>query len=111
MSSVIVPLLLVAPIVLGVLFALARPEPASAFDEGRFAESAAANQNAQLYWREIGQARDWEGLKAQLRRWQQLANPGWDEERIEEVARALNNAVFRFAEPNTQAGHQAVRCA
>jgi len=39
------------------------------------------------------------GLKAPLRRWHQLAHPGWDEAQVDEVASALNAAVFRFAVP------------
>lgn len=54
---------------------------------------------AQHYWRELGQARDWDGLKAQVRQWQELAGPGWTEAEVEDIARHLNQAVYRFAEP------------
>jgi hypothetical protein len=100
MISFIVPSLILAAIAAGLVFALVeKPPPAGA--ESLAGASASACNSAQLYWRDIAQARDWDGLKAQLRRWQQVANPGWDEAQVDDVARALNAAVFRFAEPQS----------
>jgi hypothetical protein len=53
----------------------------------------------QAHWREQGQVRDWDSLRAQVRRWQQIAAPGSTRAQSEQVARDLNAAVFRFAVP------------
>lgn len=100
MTPLIISFLVLVAVAAGVLFTWARTLSAMDADQALAPAPATVYQNAHLYWREIGQARDWDGLKAQLQRWQQLANPGWGEERIEEVARALNEAVFRFAQPS-----------
>lgn len=92
-------ILLIAAIVFGGGFAFTERLSKSEAEELPSHLSSGPNHLAQQYWRELEQARDWEGLKAQLRRWQQVANPGWDEAQIDEVTRALNQAVFRFAEP------------
>jgi len=99
MLSLILSFVLLAAIAATVLIAWTKTLSALSADTSLAPAPVAVYQAAQQHWREIGQARDWEGLKAQLRRWQQLANPGWGEERIEEVAHALNASVFRFAEP------------
>jgi hypothetical protein len=95
----IISSLAIAAFAAALIFALLERSPVALGDEGAPASGGNVYCNAQLYWRDIAQARDWDGLKAQLRRWQQLSNPGWDEQQVEEVARALNAAVFRFAEP------------
>ena len=99
MVSLIVSFLVLSAIAAAVLVTWDRTLSALSADTPLQPAPAAVYQNALLCWREIGQARDWDGLNAQLKCWQQLANPGWGEERIEDVARALNDAVFRFAEP------------
>lgn len=91
-------ILLITAIAFGGGVAYTRLSP-SAAEELPDHLSSGPTHLAQQYWRELEQARDWDGLKAQLRRWQQVANPGWDEAQIDEVTRALNQAVFRFAEP------------
>jgi ABC-type glycerol-3-phosphate transport system substrate-binding protein len=68
-------------------------------EEVACAGSGFAYRTAHERWHELGQARDWESLQAQVRRWQETATPGWSESDIEQVARNLNRAVFRFAEP------------
>lgn len=53
----------------------------------------------QAHWRGLAPARDWESLRAQVRRWHEAAASGAGPDRCEEVARNLNQAVFRFAVP------------
>ncbi|HWI81328.1 hypothetical protein [Ramlibacter sp.] len=54
----------------------------------------------QAHWRGVGQARDWDSLRAQVRRWQEAAGAAAAAEaQAEQVARNLNAAVFRFAVP------------
>jgi type II secretory pathway pseudopilin PulG len=101
MTSLLVSLLVFAALAAGVLFASARALPA-AEEEESLNSGQAACQASQAYWRELGQARDWESLKAQVRRWQERTAPGWSESEVEQVARNLNQAVFRFAVPGAR---------
>lgn len=53
----------------------------------------------QAQWRGAEAVHDWESLKAQVRRWQECGPAGAAPAPYEEVARNLNDAVFRFAVP------------
>lgn len=53
----------------------------------------------QMHWRVLSQARDWDSLKAQVRRWQGTARLGWSEQDIQDVARHLNETIYRFPQP------------
>ena len=53
----------------------------------------------QMHWRTLSQARDWDSLKAQVRRWQGTAGLGWSELDIQDVARHLNDTIYRFPQP------------
>lgn len=99
MLYLFISMLLITAIAIGGGFAFTQRLSKSEVDELPSHWSGGPNHLAQQYWRELEQARDWDSLKAQLRRWQRVANPGWDEAQIDEVTRALNQAVFRFAEP------------
>ena len=55
----------------------------------------------QMHWREQRLARDWPSLKAQVRRFQELAGLAWSDEDIDAVARHLNDTIYHF--PETQA--------
>ena len=50
----------------------------------------------QMHWRDSRAARDWTTLKFQVRRWQNAASLGWPDSDIQEVARYLNEAIYRF---------------
>ena len=52
--------------------------------------------STQMHWRAQRQARDWDSLKAQVRRWQAAANLRWTEADIAEVARHLNETIYQF---------------
>jgi hypothetical protein len=55
-----------------------------------------------MHWRDQRRARDWESLKAQVRRWQGEAQLQWSEEDIEAVARHLNETIYRFPQDQAQ---------
>ena len=55
-----------------------------------------ACHTTQLHWRDGRAARDWTTLKFQVRRWQDAASLGWSDSDIQEVARYLNDAIYRF---------------
>ncbi len=53
---------------------------------------------SQMHWREKRAATDWTRLKAEVRRWQGAAALNWSEADIDEVARYLNDSIYRFAQ-------------
>lgn len=55
-----------------------------------------ACHNSQMHWREQRLATDWPSLRAQVRRWQGVANLGWSDDDILEVSRHLNDRIYRF---------------
>lgn len=60
--------------------------------------------STQMHWRQLRQARDWDTLKAQVRRWQGTAGLGWSEEDITEVAKHLNQTIYQFPQPEERVG-------
>lgn len=54
---------------------------------------------SQMHWREKKTVRDWPSLRAQVMFWQAQARLGWGEEDITLVARYLNAAYYRLAQP------------
>jgi mono/diheme cytochrome c family protein len=78
--------------------AAASAQPASAPSRGQllYTTHCIACHSTQLHWRDQRQARDWDGLKAQVRRWQGNAALGWSEADIVEVARHLNDTLYHY---------------
>lgn len=58
----------------------------------------------QMHWRANRMATDWGSLTAQVRRWQGNAGLQWSDADINEVARHLNNTIYRFPQPGDQLG-------
>lgn len=58
----------------------------------------------QMHWRDKRLVTDWSSLKAQVRRWQATAQLGWSEEDIDDVARHLNDTVYRLPGQGKVAG-------
>lgn len=56
-----------------------------------------ACHTSQMHWRDKKAATDWPRLKAEVRRWQGAAVLNWSEGDIDEVARYLNDSIYRFA--------------
>ena len=50
----------------------------------------------QMHWREKRQARDWDSLEAQVRRWQGNASLQWSEADVRDVTRHLNDTIYHF---------------
>lgn len=55
-----------------------------------------ACHNSQMHWRDQRLATDWASLRAQVRRWQGVANLGWSDDDIRDVARHLNERIYRY---------------
>jgi mono/diheme cytochrome c family protein len=86
--------------------AAASAQPPSAPSRGQllYATHCIACHSTQLHWRDQRQARDWDSLKAQVRRWQGNAGLGWSEDDVNEVARHLNDTIYRFAQTSDRVG-------
>ena len=82
----------------GLLSALALATPARAESRGELLYSAhcIACHTSQMHWRDQRVATDWTRLKAEVRRWQNTAALNWSEADILEVARYLNESIYRF---------------
>jgi mono/diheme cytochrome c family protein len=55
-----------------------------------------ACHNSQMHWRDQRLATDWASLRAQVRRWQDVAKLAWSDDDIREVTRYLNDRIYRF---------------
>jgi hypothetical protein len=55
-----------------------------------------ACHSERMHWRDQRLATDWASLKALVRRWQGVAQLGWNDDDIVEVARHLNERIYRF---------------
>ncbi len=62
-----------------------------------------ACHDVQVHWRDKKVARDWPGLKGEVRRWQGNNTLGWGEEDIDAVADYLNWRFYRYTKPVTPA--------
>ena len=95
----------------GLFSALALATFAQAESRGEllYATHCIACHTTQMHWRDQRVATDWSRLKAEVRRWQGTAALNWSEADIVEVARYLNESIYRFAqapEPSALLGPQ-----
>lgn len=67
--------------------------------------------DAEVHWRDRRLAKDWESLRAQVRRWQANAGLRWSDEEIRDVTRYLNGRYYHFAPPTRQGAADANRSA
>lgn len=66
-----------------------------------------ACHTTQMHWREHRAASDWPRLQAQVRRWQGAASLAWSDSDILDVARYLNDTIYKYkitAQPVSQSG-------
>ena len=63
-----------------------------------------ACHNSQIHWLDNKAATDWESLKVQVRRWQERAHLQWSEADIVEVARHLNDTIYRYRQTSDLVG-------
>jgi hypothetical protein len=55
-----------------------------------------ACHNSQMHWRDRRLVTDWDSLTAQVRHWQEIGRLGWSESDVVEVARHLNETIYRL---------------
>jgi mono/diheme cytochrome c family protein len=89
------------PAAVGAVLALALP-PAQAQavpttrGELLYTNHCGACHSTQMHWRDKRLAVDWDTLKAQVRRWQGIANLQWSDDDVLQVARYLNDTIYRY---------------
>ncbi|MBL8332071.1 MAG: cytochrome C [Rubrivivax sp.] len=94
MSTPSVPILLAL-----VLLQAALPAAAQSRGQLLYDNHCRTCHTTQMHWRDKRQVTDWASLKAQVRRWQGTAQLGWSEEDIDDVARHLNDTIYRLPGP------------
>jgi hypothetical protein len=74
----------------------AAPARAETRGELLYTTHCIACHTERMHWREQRLATDWSSLKALVRRWQGVAQLGWSDDDIVEVARHLNERFYKF---------------
>lgn len=106
MTRVTVVLALVSGAALAALPAVAQGLPGATGSRGQmlYGNHCIACHNTQMHWRDKKLATDWASLKAQVRHWQGVAQLGWSEDEVDDVARFLNDSFYRFPHGGRVAG-------
>lgn len=99
MSFLLINLVVLAVVAMACVVAYAQMLQWSEADECLAPAQGTDYAALQAHWRGLPPARDWESLQAQVRGWHHAAAPGAQPAHCDEVARNLNQAVFRFAVP------------
>jgi len=55
-----------------------------------------------MHWRDNRRALEWDGLKARVRRWQGNTGLSRSDSDIAEVARYLNDTIYRYPQTSDQ---------
>jgi mono/diheme cytochrome c family protein len=74
----------------------AEPAPDASRGELLYSTHCIACHTAQVHWRDKKLATNWESLKSQVRRWQNVLEQKWGEQDISEVARYLNTLHYHY---------------
>jgi mono/diheme cytochrome c family protein len=72
------------------------PESVATRGELLYSNHCIECHTTQMHWRTNRQAIDWDTLKFQVRRWQGVLNLGWTEADADDVARYLNDTIYKF---------------
>lgn len=80
----------------GSFLAHSQAEPAATRGQLLYTTHCIACHTTQMHWRNDRKAHDWDSLKMHVRRWQGNAGLQWDDADIAEVARHLNDTIYRF---------------
>lgn len=83
---------------------LAQDAPAPSRGALLYKTHCIACHTTQMHWRSDRLASDWTSLNTQVRRWQRNAGLQWGDADIVEVARYLNETIYKFPEPHPHSG-------
>jgi mono/diheme cytochrome c family protein len=72
------------------------PKAAASRGELLYTTHCISCHTTQMHWRDKRVANDWNGLKKQVRRWQDASSLAWNESDITEVSRYLNDSIYHF---------------
>ncbi len=81
---------------------VAGAQPAKELTRGEllYSTHCIACHSVQLHWRDKKQVTDWNSLRVEVRRWQERAGLGWNDDDVAEVARYLNALHYRYPLPD-----------
>ena len=87
-----------AAIVVTLLAALAFAPAAQAQSRGEllYSTHCISCHTTEMHWRDKKLATDWSSLNVQVRRWQDASGLGWSDSDIRDVARYLNESIYRY---------------
>ncbi len=88
-----------AVLTLAALAAAASAQPAPSRGELLYANHCVGCHNQKMHWRDQRQATDWDSLKALVAAWQAREKLAWTDDDVQEVARHLNETIYRFPRP------------
>ena len=74
----------------------AQPVPAETRGQLLYNTHCISCHTTQMHWRNDKKAYDWDSLKEQVRRWQSNASLQWADGDITEVARHLNDTIYKY---------------
>ena len=92
---------------------LSQAQGAAALPSGEALYSLHCNacHGEQIHWRDNKLATNWDGIKAQVRRWQGNLKLDWSECEIEDVTRYLNTLYYRYPSQENSVSLNAVPAA
>ena len=76
--------------------AMAQAGPSPGRGELLYDTHCRACHTEQVHWRDKRAAKDWPGLKEEVRRWQAADRLGWSEADVLAVARHLNDTIYHL---------------
>jgi len=76
----------------------AQPKGETSRGELLYTTHCIACHNTKIHWRNKKVAKNWTGLKAQVRRWQGIQGLVWSDNDMAEVARYLNARYYHYPE-------------
>jgi mono/diheme cytochrome c family protein len=80
----------------------AAPARAQSRGELLYTTHCIACHTTEMHWRDNRSARNWAGLKVQVRRWQDAASLAWSDSDILDVAGYLNDSIYHFPQSADQ---------
>ena len=87
----------------------ATPARAPTRGELLYTTHCVACHTTQMHWRDQKLATDWPSLKAQVQRWQATARLQWGDDDVTEVARFLNDTIYRYPQTSNRVSWAATR--
>lgn len=81
--------------------ALAAAQPVRDATRGEllYSTHCIACHTSEVHWRDKRLARDWNSLRAEVRRWARISSLGWGKDDVAAVARYLNGLYYHFPVP------------